>query len=106
MEGASMYPAVQNLMLGARALGYGGVITGFHGPVENELRSLLNIPADVFIAGTLTLGKPQGGHGSVRRRPMSELVFGDTWEQAPDWAVDPLGTRHTSAGPPKGVKVV
>ena len=34
MEGASVYPAVQNLLLAARALGYGGVITGFHRPVE------------------------------------------------------------------------
>ncbi|MEM9620917.1 MAG: nitroreductase family protein [Pseudomonadota bacterium] len=106
MEGASMYPAVQNLLLGARALGYGGVITGFHGAVENELRALLDIPEEVFIAATLTLGKPQGQHGPVRRRPMSELVFGDRWESAPTWAVDPPGTSYTSAGPPKGVKAV
>jgi nitroreductase len=106
MEGASVYPAVQNLLLAARGLGYGGVITGFHGPVEKELKALLGIPADVFITCTLTLGKPQGKHGPVRRRPMTELVFGDEWGDAPAWAVDPPGTRHTSAGPPKGVKVV
>ncbi len=105
-EGASMYPAVQNLMLGARALGYGGVITGFHGAVENELKALLGIPEEVLIACTLTLGKPEGGHGPVRRRPMREMVFGDQWNEAADWAVDPPGTRFTSAGPPKGVKVV
>lgn len=106
MEGASMYPAVQNLMLAARALGYGGVITGFHGSVEAEIKSLLEIPDDVFITCMVTLGKPAGAHGPVRRRPISELVFGDTWEEAPDWAVDPPGTRFTKAGPPKGVKVV
>ncbi len=105
-EGASVYPAVQNLLLAARGLGYGGVITGFHGPVENELKALLGIPEDVFITCTLTLGKPAGKHGPVRRRPMTELVFGDTWEEAPAWAVDPPGTRHTSAGPPKSVKVI
>ncbi len=105
-EGASMYPAVQNLMLAARGLGYGGVITGFHGAVEEELKTLLGIPEQVFIACTVTIGKPQGRHGPVRRRPMSELVFGDLWEEAPDWAVDPPGTQFTSAGPPKGVKVV
>ena len=38
-EGASVYPAVQNLMLAARGLGYGGVITGFHGAVESELKT-------------------------------------------------------------------
>jgi len=100
MEGASVYPAVQNLLLAARALGYGGVITGFHRPVEARLKTLLGIPKEVFVACTVTLGRPQGSHGPVRRRPMSELVFGDSWEDAPAWAVDPPGTRHTSAGPP------
>lgn len=101
MEGASVYPAVQNLLLAARALGYGGVITGFHRPVESQLKTLLGIPEEVFIACTLTLGRPAGSHGPVRRRPISELVYGDQWEAAPDWAQDPPGTRHTSAGPPR-----
>ena len=101
MEGASVYPAVQNVLLAARALGYGGVITGFHGQVDTELKALLSIPEEVFIACTLTLGKPAGNHGPVRRRPMQELVYGDTWEEPPGWAIDPPGTRHTSAGPPK-----
>jgi nitroreductase len=100
MEGASVYPAVQNLLLGARALGYGGVITGFHGAVDAPLKELLGIPPEVFIAATVTLGKPQGSHGPVRRRPMRELVYGDEWGVAPEWAEDPPGTRHTSAGPP------
>ena len=100
-EGASLYPAVQNLLLAARALGYGGVITGFHGLVDQELKGLLSIPEDVLIGCTVTLGKPEGRHGPVRRRPMPELVYGDTWEESPEWAVDPPGTRYTSAGPPK-----
>ncbi|MDC0996474.1 nitroreductase family protein [Pseudomonadales bacterium] len=101
MEGASVYPAVQNLLLAARALGYGGVITGFHHMVETELKNLLGIPEEVFVSCTVTLGKPKGKHGPVRRRPMNELVYGDTWNESPDWAVDPAGTRHTSAGPPR-----
>lgn len=101
MEGASVYPAVQNLLLGARALGYGGVITGFHAMAEAELKELLGVPEEVFIAATITLGRPRGRHGPVRRRPMTELVFGDEWGEAPDWAVDPPGTRYTSAGPPR-----
>jgi nitroreductase len=100
-EGASIYPAVQNLLLAARALGYGGVITGFHALVDKELKALLGIPEEVFISCTLTFGRPQGHHGPVRRRPMRELVFGDAWGEAPAWAVDPPGTRYTSAGPPK-----
>lgn len=101
MEGASVYPAVQNLLLAARALGYGGVITGFHHMVETELKNLLGIPEEVFVSCTVTLGKPKGKHGPVRRRPMNELVYGDTWNESPEWAVDPAGTRHTSDGPPR-----
>ena len=104
MEGASVYPAVQNLLLAARGLGYGGVITGFHRPVEAELKALLEIPDDVFVACTLTLGKPQGSHGPVRRRPLDEFVFTDSWGNSAHWAVDPPGTRFTSAGPPKKQK--
>ncbi len=98
-EGGSIYPACQNLLLAARALGYGGVLTGWHAGVEVELRSLLEIPDNVLVAGTILLGRPKGHHGPVRRRPLDELVF-ERWGQAPAWAVDPPGTRHTSAGPP------
>jgi nitroreductase len=100
-EGASIYPACQNLLLAARALGYGGAFTGMHHFVETELRALLDIPDGVFLAGTITIGKPAGHHGPVRRRPMSELIYGEQWGMAPDWAIDPPGTAHTSAGPPK-----
>ena len=100
-EGASIYPACQNILLAARALGYGGVLTGWNALVDEELRALLGVPDEVFIAGTITLGKPQGGHGPVRRRPIAELVYEDAWDQPAPWAVDPPGTRHTQAGPPK-----
>lgn len=101
-EGASVYPACQNLLLGARALGLGGVLTGFHFAVEGELRSILAIPDEVSVAATITLGWPQGEHGPVRRRPLRELVFEESWDRSPAWAADPPGTRFTSAGPPAG----
>jgi nitroreductase len=91
-EGASVYPACQNILLAARALGYGGVLTGFQSYVEQELRETLEIPESVFLAATLTLGKPAGKHGPVRRAPMNELVYGDTWGRGASWAVDPVGT--------------
>jgi hypothetical protein len=81
-------------------LGYGGVITGFHGPVEAELHELLGIPERAFIAATITLGRPAGHHGPVRRRPLAEVAFEDAWGEAAGWAVDAPGTRHTAAGPP------
>lgn len=98
-EGASVYPAVQNVLLAARALGYGGVLTGFHAFVDAELKELLGIPPEVHIASSITLGRPMGAHGPVRRAPINELVFGDEWGVPAKWAVDPPGTRHTSRGP-------
>jgi len=100
-EGASIYPACQNLLIAARSLGFGGALTMWHQGVEAELRELLAIPDNVAISACITLGKPQGSHGPVRRRPIVELVFENQWGNSPTWAVDPDGTRFTSAGPKK-----
>lgn len=99
-EGASVYPACQNLLLAARALGYGGVLTQWHDMVEPELRQLLALPEGAAFAATISLGVPQGHHGPVRRRPAGELIFEDRWGAPAAWAVDPPGTRFTKAGPP------
>mgnify|MGYP000698675327 FL=1 len=100
-EGASIYPACQNLLIAARSLGFGGALTMWHQGVEAELRELLAIPDNVAISACITLGKPHGSHGPVRRRPIAELVFENQWGNSPSWAVDPDGTRFTSAGPTK-----
>lgn len=97
-EGSSVYPACQNLLLAARALGYGGVMTGWHAGVEPDLRELLGIPDGVAICATIPLGRPLGNHGPVRRLPVGDVVFDGHWEHAAEWAVDPPGTRF--AGPP------
>jgi nitroreductase len=100
-EGASVYPACQNLLLAARALGYGGVMTMWHILVEADLRAVVGLPDDIAIAATICLGRPAGHHGPVRRRPVQELVFDDTWGEPAPWATDPPGTRFTAAGPPR-----
>jgi nitroreductase len=93
--GASVFPACQNLLLAARARGYGGVMTNWHRPVTDELASLLDLPDHVSIAATIPLGRPVGGHGPVRRLPLPELVFENRWDEPAPWAVDPPGTRYT-----------
>jgi len=98
-EGASIYPAMQNLLLAARALGYGGVTTMWHRLVEDELAELLEIPDGVLVAATVTLGKPKGAHGPVRRRPLDRFVYDGVWGEVPDWAVDPPGTSHAGLPP-------
>jgi nitroreductase len=99
-EGASIYPACQNLLLAARAIGLGGVLCQWHQPVEAALRELLEIPAHVGVSATITLGRPAGRHGPVRRRPLRELVYDDAWGASATWAVDPPGAVFGAAGPP------
>jgi nitroreductase len=84
-EGASVYPACQNLLLAARALGYGGALTMWHLGVEAELRELLDIPPDVALSACITLGVPEGRHGPVKRKPIDEVVYDDTWGEPAAW---------------------
>ena len=101
--GGHVFPACQNLLLAARALGYGGVLTGWHKVVDAELREVIGMPADPEwrIAACITLGVPAGHHGPVRRRPLAELVYEDRWEQPAPWAQDPEGARFSASGPPR-----
>ncbi len=75
-------------------------MTSWHVFVEAELRDLLGIPEEVFLAAAITIGRPEGHHGPVRRRPLAELVYLDEWGSSAPFATDPPGTRYTSAGPP------
>jgi nitroreductase len=84
-EGASVYPACQNLLLAARALGYGGALTMWHLDVEAELRECLSIPDSAALSACVTLGVPAGHHGPVKRKPLADVVYDDTWGHAPDW---------------------
>lgn len=77
--GASLYPAVQNLLLAARAEGLGGVLTTLIAAREPEVRAVLNIPEPWGVHAMVPLGYPQGKHGPLRRAPLSEMVKFDTW---------------------------
>jgi nitroreductase len=90
-EGASVYPACQYLLLAARALGYGGALTGFHHPVEDELRDLLGVPDHVALSACITLGVPAGRHGPLRRRSIADLTHDGRWGRRADWLADDLG---------------
>ena len=92
-EGASVYPACQNLLLAARALGYGGALTMWHLGVEAELREVLAIPEHVALSACITLGRPEGGHGPVRRKPLAELTYEDRWGGGAAWAADAASPR-------------
>jgi nitroreductase len=91
-EGASVYPACQNLLLAARALGYGGALTMWHLGVESELRELLAIPDGVALSACITLGVPEGRHGPVKRKPLVDVAFDDAWGASADWLGEPAAS--------------
>jgi nitroreductase len=73
-EAASTYPAVQNMLLAARALGLGATLTTWHLALEGEFKAILGIPGDVKTFALLPVGYPRGNFGPVRRRPVADVL--------------------------------
>ncbi len=93
--GSSIYPAVQNLMLAARGLGLGTVLTTNHMRFEQEVKAFLGIPEDVDTAALIPIGYPAEGvrFGGSRRRPLTEVVSYGRW-----------GRRSATVGGDKGIE--
>ena len=89
--GGSIFPAMQNFLLTARAQGLGACLTswGSYGG-EQLLRKAVGVPDDWLIAGHVVVGWPKGKHGRVRRRPLAEVVNLDRWDE-------PAGCLNRSA---------
>jgi nitroreductase len=81
-RGSSVYPAVQNLLLAARASGLGGCLTTIHLRYETEVKALLGIPDDMDTYALVPLGYPRDRFGPLRRRPVEEVTYLDTWGSA------------------------
>ncbi|GIF14686.1 nitroreductase family protein [Actinoplanes teichomyceticus] len=80
--GSSIYGAVQQLMLAARAYGLGSTLTTLHIGHEEEVRDLLGLPADALTMAIVPLGYPSRGRwAQPRRRPLEEVVFFDRYEE-------------------------
>ena len=78
--GASIYPAVQNLLLACRAEGLGCVLTTLLCVCEDEVRTLLEIPQPWATAAAVPIGYPKlRGHGPISRRPVEKMAFADGW---------------------------
>lgn len=82
-RGASIYPAVQNMLLAARGLGLASALTTLHKRYESEVKAILGIPEEVETAALLPLGFPSENvrYGPPRRRPLSEALHFDGWAQ-------------------------
>jgi nitroreductase len=79
MSGASIYPAVQNMLLAARALGLGATLTTRHLLYEKDSEAALGLPPGVHSYAILPIGYPMGRFGPVGRGPLSEIVYEDRW---------------------------
>jgi nitroreductase len=81
-SGASIFPAVQNMLLAARALGLGSTLTTLYLIHEKDAESAMGLPEDVHSYAILPLGYPMGKFGPVRRAPLGDVVYQDKWGQA------------------------
>ncbi len=79
MAGASIYPAVQNMLLAARALGLGSTLTTRHAMYGAEADAAMGLPEGVHSYAILPIGYPMGNFGPVGRTKMSDVVFAEKW---------------------------
>ena len=78
---SALYPAAQNILLAARALGLGAVMTTLHHGADATIREVLGIPEHIRIAATIPVGWPDGvSFGPVNRRPVDDFVHRNRWE--------------------------
>jgi nitroreductase len=80
--GGSIYPAVWNAMLAARAEGVGSCLTAllqFFHPAETL--EILGVPNDQgwILSGTVSFGYPTGTWGTAPRRPVHEVSYRNGW---------------------------
>ena len=82
---SSVLPAVQNLMLAARALGIGSVLTTLHPRVTERVHDLFRIPREAEVHCCIPLGYPEGRFGATARQPASETTYYEEWGNPPPW---------------------
>lgn len=84
MSGASIYPAVQNMLLACRALGLGASLTTRHMFYAEEADAALGLPEGYLSYAILPIGYPMGNFGTVGRGSLNEFVsldrVGNSWD--------------------------
>jgi nitroreductase len=88
IQGASIYPAIQNIILACRALGLGTLMTTNHILYEADVRAILGLPDDVFTFAVMPIGYPLDNPGPVSRRAVAQVTFAERWGQS--WPAEPL----------------
>jgi nitroreductase len=95
--GGSIYPALQNFLLAARAQGLGACPTSWasYGG-ERLMREAVGVPDGWALAGHVVVGWPRGRHGPVRRRPLDDVVFEDRWQTPARTVIDAADRSRSS----------
>lgn len=84
--GSSIYGAVQQLCLAARAYGIGTSLTTLYLGHEEELRELLGLPADALTMALIPMGYPARGRwAEPKRRPVEDVVHWGRWDAKRSW---------------------
>ncbi len=78
---ASVFPAVQNVLLACRALGLGATLTTLHLAFEGEIKERLGVPPEVETVALLPIGYPMGRFGPTSRTPVEDVTYWDGWSQ-------------------------
>ena len=76
---SSVFPATQNLLLAATAVGLGSAMTTLATMFADELRQLVDLPATAHPMAVIPLGWPAQPLGPPRRLPLSERVYRDRY---------------------------
>lgn len=74
---SSIFPAVQNLLLAASALGYGSALTTLTAAAGDELRAIVDLPGHITPMAVVPLGRPARALGRPRRRAVAESTHRD-----------------------------
>ncbi len=86
-RGTSLFPACQNMILAAQALGVQSLFTTFFGLVERDVKALLHVPPRMFLEAAVFLGYGDEQLGRPRRRPLADVAHRNDW--ATPWAGPP-----------------
>ena len=83
ISGASIYPFVWNVLLGARQSGFGGTITTLAAAQEGDVQTLLNIPKEFAVAAVVPLGKPVKQFTRLKRNSVEEIASMEYFDGTP-----------------------
>jgi nitroreductase len=76
---SSLFPAVQNLLIAATALGYGSALTTIATVFADELRDQLGLPPSVLPMAVVPVGRPARPLGPGRRSPAAAHTHRERW---------------------------